>query len=275
MVDQPYVTLNTGGRMPQLGYGVWQIPDVETEAAVCAALSVGYRSIDTATLYRNEAEVGRGLNCSQLAREDLFVTTKLWNSEQGYDKALRAFDRSLELLGLDYLDLYLIHWPAPQRNLYVESWRALEKIHADGRARNIGVSNFTVEQLQRLIDESSVVPAVNQIELSPYLTQSALRAFHEQHGIVTEAWAPLARGGELLIDPTINALADKYDKTPAQIVLAWHIALGNVAIPKSVRPERISENFEIFDVELDNDDVEAITELNRNERTGADPDQVN
>jgi 2,5-diketo-D-gluconate reductase A len=275
MADQPIVTLNTGAQLPQLGFGVFKIPDSETEAAVNTALSVGYRSIDTASLYANEAAVGRAVAGSQLARSELFITTKLGNPDQGFNSALQAFDTSLGLLGLDYVDLYLIHWPLPQRDRYVDSWRALAKIHAEGRAAAIGVSNFQVAHLQRLLDETGIVPAVNQIELSPYLVQSELRAFHAEHGIATEAWSPLARGGELLSDPLITQLGQKYGKTPAQIVLAWHLGLGNVVIPKSVTPSRIQENFDVFDIELEADDLDAITGLDRNSRTGPHPDHLN
>ncbi|GAB2795432.1 aldo/keto reductase [Amycolatopsis magusensis] len=275
MTGIPTVTLNNGVVMPQLGYGVFQVPDAETTAAVTSALEAGYRSIDTATVYGNERGVGQALADSGLAREELFITTKVWNSDQGYDKALRAFDNSAELLGLDYLDLYLIHWPTPERGLYAETWRALEKLHADGRIRAIGVSNFQPSHLDELARTSSVVPAVNQIEVHPYLQQAEVREYDEKHGIVTEAWSPLAKGGDLLADPVVRELAEKHGRTPAQIVLRWHVQLGNVVIPKSVTPSRIRENAALFDFELADEDVAALSSLDRGERTGPDPDTFN
>ncbi|WP_216213261.1 aldo/keto reductase [Amycolatopsis aidingensis] len=275
MAGVPTVTLNNGVRMPQLGFGVFQVPEAETNAAVTAALQAGYRSIDTATAYNNEGAVGRAIAESGLARDELFVTTKLWNSDQGYDATLRAFDNSLELLGLDYLDLYLIHWPVPERDRYVESWQAMEKLHADGRIRAIGVSNFHPQHLRRLAENSDVVPAVNQIELHPYLQQSDLRAYHAEHGIHTEAWSPLAKGGDLLGEQAVTELADKHGRSPAQIVLRWHLQLGNIVIPKSVTPERIRANIEVFDFELAQADLDALAALDRGERTGPDPETFN
>ncbi|UJW32790.1 aldo/keto reductase [Saccharothrix sp. AJ9571] len=275
MTGIPTVTLNNGVVMPQLGYGVFQVPDAETTAAVTSALEAGYRSIDTATVYGNERGVGQALADSGLAREDLFITTKVWNSDQGYDKTLRAFDNSVGLLGLDYLDLYLIHWPTPERGLYAESWRALEKLHTDGRIRAIGVSNFQPSHLDELARTSSVVPAVNQIEVHPYLQQTEVREYDEKHGIVTEAWSPLAKGGDLLADPVVRELAEKHGRTPAQVVLRWHVQLGNVVIPKSVTPSRIRENTALFDFELADEDVAALASLDRGERTGPDPDTFN
>ena len=268
----PAITLNNGVRMPQLGFGVFQIPDDETTDAVTAALVAGYRSIDTAAAYGNEAGVGKAVAGSGIARDELFVTTKLWNADQGYDATLRAFERSLDLLGLDVLDLYLIHWPTPARELYVDSWRALAKLYADGKVRAIGVSNFQPAHLDRIIATGGTVPAVNQIELHPFLAQSDLRAANAAHGIVTEAWSPLAQGGELLADPAVRALADKHGRTPAQIVLRWHLQLGNVVIPKSVTPARIAENFDVFGFTLDDADLARLATLDRDGRTGPHPD---
>jgi diketogulonate reductase-like aldo/keto reductase len=264
------VTLNNGVKMPQVGYGVFQIPDGETTAAVTTALEAGYRSIDTAAVYRNESGVGRALARSGLPREELFVTTKLANSEQGYESALRAFDTSIGLLGLDYVDLYLIHWPLPRLDRYVETWQALEKLYADGRVRAIGVSNFQPSHLERL--GGDIVPAVNQIELHPYLRQDGLRRYHADHDIVTEAWSPLARGGEPLADAAITALAEKYGRTPAQIVLRWHLQRDTVVIPKSATPSRIRENLSVFDFSLDDADLALLSNLDRGHRVGPDPD---
>ena len=273
MPQIPSLTLNTGAEIPQLGFGVFKVSPQETVDAVGAALAAGYRSIDTAALYGNEREVGEAIAASGIPREELFVTTKLWNDKQAREDALRAFDESIGLLGLDYVDLYLIHWPAPEADRYVEAWRTLEELQADGRARAIGVSNFQPAHLQRLLDETDTVPALNQIELHPLLQQEELRRFHAEHGILTEAWGPLARGGELLEHPTIASLAERYDKTPAQVVLRWHMDVGNVAIPKSVTPARIAENLDVFDFSLATDDLAAIERLDANGRTGPDPDQ--
>ncbi|GLX01151.1 aldo/keto reductase [Microtetraspora sp. NBRC 16547] len=265
------ITLNNGVTMPQLGFGVWQVADDEAEEAVATALSAGYRSIDTAKLYRNEAGVGRAVRESGIPRDELFITTKLWNDDHGYDEALRAFDASMERLGLDVLDLYLIHWPAPSQNKYVEAWKALEKLYADGRVRAIGVANFTVQALDRLLDETDVVPVVNQIELHPQLAQDALRAYNSAHGIATEAWSPLGQGKGLLDDPSLARIASKHDRSPAQVVLRWHIQLGNIVIPKSVTPERIRENIDVFDFELDPGDMTAIDAMDVGRRLGPDP----
>lgn len=270
----PDIILTGGVAMPQLGFGVWQVPDDEAVRAVGEALRVGYRSIDTAALYRNESGVGRALADSGLARDEVFVTTKLGNPDHGYDAALRAFAASLQRLGTEYVDLYLIHWPQPKRDKYVDTWRALQQIRADGRARAIGVSNFTTAHLRRLLDETDIVPAVNQIELHPYLAQPEMRAFHAEHGIATEAWSPLGQGGDLLRDPVITSLALKYGRTPAQIVLRWHLQSGTVAIPKSVTPSRIAENFDVTDFELADDDIAAIDDLDRDGRIGSHPDDV-
>ncbi|MFD0206620.1 MULTISPECIES: aldo/keto reductase [Saccharothrix] len=272
MMPMRTITLNNGVTMPQLGFGVFQVSIEDTYAAVTEALRVGYRSIDTAAAYRNEQPVGRAVADSSVPRDDIFVTTKLWNSDQGYDEALRAFDTSADRLGLDRVDLYLVHWPAPKQDRYVDSWRALGKLHADGRVRAIGVSNFQPAHLERIVEATGAVPAVNQVELHPWLQQADLRAFHARHGIATEAWSPLAQGGALLSDPVITGIAAKHGRTPAQVVLRWHVQLDNVVIPKSVTPSRIAENFALFDFELDAEDMERIKGLDRDERTGPDPD---
>ncbi|MEU8176730.1 aldo/keto reductase [Microbispora hainanensis] len=265
------VTLNNGVRMPQLGLGVWRMTDDEAERAVATAIESGYRSIDTATLYGNEEGVGRALRASGVPREELFVTTKLWNDQQGYDEALRAFDESMRRLGLETLDLYLIHWPAPRRGKYVETWKALEKLYADGRVRAIGVSNFGVGTLERLLAEATVTPAVNQVELHPLFAQRELRGFHAERGIATEAWSPLGQGKGLLDLPVLAEIGAKYGKTPAQVVLRWHIQLGNVVIPKSVTPSRIRENIDVFDFALSPEDMATINGLDEGRRLGPDP----
>jgi diketogulonate reductase-like aldo/keto reductase len=267
----PPIILNNGVEMPQLGFGVWQVPDDEAEKAVATALEAGYRSIDTAAIYRNEEGTGKGIAASGVSREELFVTTKLWNADQGYDSTLRAFDTSLAKLGLDYVDLYLIHWPLPSKDAYVDTYKAFEKIYADGRAKAIGLSNFLPEHLDRLAAETSVLPAVNQIELHPHLQQRVSREKHAELGIATEAWSPLGQGKGLLEVPAIIAIAQKHGRTPAQIVLRWHVQLGSVVIPKSVTPSRIKENIDVFDFELDAEDLGAISALNEDRRLGADP----
>ncbi|MFG3115993.1 aldo/keto reductase [Streptomyces sp. NPDC048197] len=271
MSKVPSITLNNGIAMPQLGYGVWQVEDDQAFTAVGQALAAGYRSIDTAAAYGNEEGTGKALAASGIPREELFVTTKLWNSGHGYDAALRAFDASLTKLGLAYVDLYLIHWPVPSKGIYIETYKALEKILADGRAKAIGVSNFLPEHLQRLLGETSVVPAVNQIELHPHLQQEEARAFHARHGIATEAWSPLGQGRGLLDDPTIGRIAAKHGRTPAQVVLRWHLQIGNVVIPKSVTPSRIVENIDVFGFVLDGDDFAALAGLETGSRLGPDP----
>ena len=271
MTDVAEITLASGTTLPLVGFGVFQVPPEATTATVASAIEAGYRSFDTAAAYRNEAEVGAALRASGLPREELTVTTKLWNGDQGFDEALAAFDASAARLDLGYVDLYLIHWPAPARDRYVDSWRAMERLHADGRARAIGVSNFTPAHLTRLMDETSVVPAVNQIELHPRLAQRELRAFHAKHGILTEAWSPLARGG-VLAHPTVVEVAARHGVTPAQVVLRWHLQLGNRVIPRSVNPGRIRENFALWGFALDDADMELIDGLDAGGRIGPDPD---
>lgn len=266
----PNLDFNDGHRIPQLGFGVFQIPPEDTAETVQHALKTGYRSIDTASAYENEAGVGEALRDSDLDRADVFVTTKLFQDDQGHDSTLRAFDQSLERLGLDYVDLYLIHWPAPDRGKYVETWQAFTELKEDGRARSIGVSNFLSEHLDRIIEATGVVPVLNQIELHPRLQQADLRHYHAEHDILTEAWSPLGQGA-VLDESTIKEIASAHDRTPAQVVLRWHVQLGNVVIPKSVTPERIEENFRIFDFELSEKDMHALFELDREERTGPDP----
>ncbi len=266
----PAVELHDGVAIPQLGFGVFQVPPEDTQGAVEEALNAGYRHIDTAGAYRNEAGVGAALAAAGLDRDEVFVTTKLWNSEQGYDSTLAAFDKSLERLDLDHVDLYLIHWPVPTEDRYLDTWRAFERIQEEGRSRSIGVSNFRVGDLERLRAEAEKLPTVNQIELHPRLQQAELRAWHADHGVATEAWSPLAQGA-LLDDATIETIAAHYEKTPAQTILRWHLQLGNVVIPKSVTPERIRENIDVFDFELSEDDMAAIARLDAGERIGPDP----
>ncbi|WP_166909472.1 aldo/keto reductase [Mycobacterium sp. DL440] len=270
----PRVTLNDGNSIPQVGLGVWQTPAEETERAVTAALQAGYRHLDTAAAYRNEAETGRGLVNSGVPREDVFLVTKLWNSDQGYDSTLAAFDASLDRLGVDYLDLYLIHWPMPANNTYVDTFKAFAHLRDQGRVRSIGVSNFAPEHLTVLIDVTGIVPAVNQIELHPLLPQHELREVHARLGIATEAWSPLGQGS-LLTDPVITGIAERHGKTPAQVLIRWHIHLGNIVIPKSVNPERIVSNFDVFDFDLDASDMSAIASLETDTRLGPDPRTFN
>ena len=270
----PNVTLNNGVEIPQLGFGVFQIDPQETKDATLAALEVGYRHIDTAEMYGNEKEVGEAVRASGLPREEVFLTSKLNNGFHRPDDARRVFDATLEALGSDYVDLFLIHWPLPTRydGDYVSTWRTLEEFYRDGRARSIGVSNFQPHHLRRLHEESEITPAINQIEIHPYLTQDGVRAFCAEHQIAVEAWSPIAQG-LVLTDPTLDEIARRVGRTPAQVVLRWHIERGDIVFPKSVTPERIEENIEIFGFELSGEDVEAISALNRNERTGPNPDQ--
>jgi diketogulonate reductase-like aldo/keto reductase len=271
----PTVKLNNGVHMPQLGLGVWQAQEGdEVETAVSAALNAGYRLIDTAAMYGNEAGVGKALKASGIPRSELFVTTKLWNDSHGFGPALDAFDKSLEHLGLDYIDLYLIHWPLPRVGLYVETWKALEQLYEKKRVRAIGVSNFKPEHLEELLKKTTVIPAVDQIELHPKLQQRETRDFCEQHAIRIESYSPLMRGGEILQDLTILSISEKYHKTSAQVILRWHIQHGLIVIPKSVTPERIKENANIFDFKLNDEDMSAIDMLDANIRIAPDPDEA-
>ena len=268
----PSLTLNDKTTIPQLGFGVFQVPPAQTQETVETAFAVGYRHIDTAQMYGNEEGVGQALAESGLSRDEVFITTKLNNDGHSFEAAVERLDESLAKLRTDHVDLYLIHWPRPREDRYVETWKGLEKALADGKARSIGVSNFTVTNLERLAKETDTVPAVNQIELHPRLVQRELRNYHVEHGIRTEAWSPIAQGGDLLTESTLKDLAEKYGKTPAQVVLRWHVQLGNIVFPKSMKPERMRENIDIFDFELA-DDVAAITGLNVDGRLGPDPDR--
>ncbi|MFC4712889.1 aldo/keto reductase [Planococcus dechangensis] len=270
-----HVILNNKLEMPQLGFGVWQVDNDQAAAAVSKALETGYTSIDTAMIYKNEAGVGQALKETNVPREDLFITTKVWNADQGYDNTLRAFDESLERLGLDYVDLYLIHWPTPEFDQYVDTYKALEKLHKDGRVKAIGVCNFEAEHLQRLLDECDVPPVLNQIECHPYLAQNELKEFCAQHDIFVEAWSPLDQGGEVLQDEVIQQIAEAHKKSPAQIVLRWHLQNNTIVIPKSVTPSRIEENFDVFGFELSEEDMNQIDGLNQNRRKGAHPNEMN
>ncbi|MFD1737417.1 aldo/keto reductase [Bacillus salitolerans] len=269
------VTLNNGVKMPQLGFGVWQVEDEQAATIVSKAIDVGYRSIDTAMIYKNECGVGEAIKNSSVPRENLFITTKVWNSDQGYDNTLRAFDESLEKLGLDYVDLYLVHWPTPQFNQYVNTYKALEKLYHDGKVRAIGVCNFEIEHLQRLLNECEVVPVLNQVECHPYLSQIELKEFCSKHDIFVEAWSPLEQGGEVLKDEVIKKIARSRDKSPAQVVLRWHIQNNTIVIPKSVTPSRIEENFNIFDFELTAIEMSSIDRININRRRGKHPNEMN
>ncbi|MCD2145942.1 aldo/keto reductase [Gordonia paraffinivorans] len=270
----PNITLNNGVSIPQLGFGVWQVPPEDTRAAVATALEVGYRHIDTAEMYGNEKGVGEAIRESGLSRDEVFITSKLNNGFHAYDDALKALDKTNEDLGVEQVDLFLIHWPLPGVGDFVETWKALEKAYADGKARAIGVSNFQQAHLQRLLDETEIVPAVNQIEVHPYFSQNALRAFNSEHGIVTEAWSPLAQG-KIVDDPAITKIAEAKGRTPAQVTLRWHLQRGDIVFPKSVTRSRVEENFHVFDFELSDDEIAAIDAVNRDERIGPDPDTFN
>jgi 2,5-diketo-D-gluconate reductase A len=270
VADVPNVRLNDGIEIPQVGFGVFQVPPDETQRAVEDALAAGYRHIDTAAAYRNERGVAAGIAASGVPRAEIFITTKLWNTEQGFESTLAAFDKSIEALDTEQVDLYLIHWPVPARDLFLDTWRAFERIHAEGGARSIGVSNFRIPDLERLASEAETQPTVNQIELHPLLQQVELRAWHAEHGIATEAWSPLAQG-EVLKDDTLVTIAAHHERTVAQVILRWHLQLGNVVIPKSVTPARVRENLDIFDFELTEDDLAAIARLDAGHRTGPDP----
>lgn len=271
----PLITLNDGHQAPQLGFGVFQIPDDETAKAVEAALGAGYRSIDTAAIYGNEKGVRQGIERSGVARGDIFLTTKLWNAEQGYDSTLRAFDESLKKLGTDYVDMYLIHWPTPRRDRYMDTWKAFLKLREEGRIRSVGVSNFLPAHLERLIGESGVVPVVNQIELHPDFAQRELVAAHRKHGIVTESWSPLGQGGDLLKHPVLVRIGERLGRSAAQVVLRWHVQSGFMVIPKSATPSRIASNIDVFGFELSADDMRAIDELDAGNRMGPHPDELN
>lgn len=273
----PLTTLNNGVEIPQLGLGVWQTKDgQEVIDSIHAAVNNGYRLIDTAAIYGNEEGVGEAIRTANVPREDLFITTKLWNSDQGYDATLQAFDKSMERLGLEYVDMYLIHWPVPRLDKYIDTWRALETIYKQGRAKAIGVCNFNVDHLEKLLRASKIKPAVNQIELHPRLQQRELRDYCEANGIRIESWSPIGgSGGDLLDDSTLTIIADKHHRSTAQIVLRWHIQLGLIVIPKSVHAERIQQNADVFDFELDNDDMAKISALNTDTRRGPDPATMN
>jgi 2,5-diketo-D-gluconate reductase A len=271
MTQVPNIRLNNGVEIPQFGSGVFQVPPAETKQAVLQAFDAGYRHIDTAQMYQNEEGVGQAIAESSLSRDEIFVTTKLNNGGHGYESAIAALDESLRKLQLDHVDLYLVHWPLPHLDRYVDTWKGFEKLLADGKARSIGVSNFTVAHLDRLAKETDTVPAVNQVELHPLFTQTELRKYHAEHGIGTEAWAPIAQGA-VLGDPTLATLAEKYGRTPAQVVLRWHVQIGNIVFPKSVNPDRMRENINVFDFELSAEDLAAVEGLNRDQRNGPDPD---
>ena len=274
--DQMYnKKLNNGLDIPQLGYGVWKVPNEEAETAVGQALEAGYRLIDTAKVYGNELGVGEALAACHVPRADLFITTKVWNADHGYENTLKAFDVSLEKLGLDYVDLYLIHWPTPEFDMYVDTYKALEKLYKSGRTKAIGVCNFDIEHLQRIIDECEVMPAVNQVECHPYLQQTELKDFCKKHGILLEAYSPLMNGTKVLEDPVILEIANQYGKTPAQVILRWHLQSDIAVIPKTVTPSRMDENLNVFDFELSSDDLDKIAKLDRNERHNAVPSEMN
>ena len=274
MTFAPTTTMNDGREIPVIGFGVWQVPDDVVVDAALAALESGYRHIDTAYLYYNERGVGEALRRSGLDREDVFITTKVWNTDQGYDETLRAFDTSTELLGIDEVDLYLIHWPTPARDLYLDSWRALIRLREEGRARSIGVSNFHEAHLRRIIDETGVIPAINQIELHPWLPQAHLRDVDTRLGIRTEAWSPLG-SGRLVDDLVLAEVGRKHGNTTAQVMVRWSLQLGNIVLQKSVTPARIAENIDVFDFELDDADMAAIATLESGRRTGPNPDDFN
>jgi 2,5-diketo-D-gluconate reductase A len=267
----PPITLNNSVSIPQLGFGTFQIPPEATRAATLAALEVGYRHIDTAQMYGNEREVGQAIRDAGLHRSDVFVTSKLSNASHGHAATMAAFERTLDDLDLGYVDLFLIHWPMPRNDDYAETWHAMTELYASGRVRSVGVSNFQIDHLRRLLDSSDLTPAVNQIEIHPFLTQERLRAFNSAHGIATEAWSPIARG-KVFADATIKAIARNHDRTAAQVTLRWHLQRGDIVFPKSVHPSRMQENFEVFDFQLTDHEMTAITRLDRGERTGPNPD---
>jgi diketogulonate reductase-like aldo/keto reductase len=271
----PVLDLNDGNKAPQLGFGVFQIPDGETADAVASALAAGYRSIDTAAIYKNEAGVRQGIERSGVARGDIFLTTKLWNSEQGFDSTLKAFDASVQKLGVDYVDMYLIHWPTPKQDRYVDTWKAFIRLREEGRIRSIGVSNFQPAHLERIVKETGVTPVVNQVELHPDFAQHEVVAANAKHKVITEAWSPLGQGGDLLKNDTLVAIGRKHGKSPAQVVLRWHVQLGHMVIPKSATPERIKSNIDVFDFELSAEEMKAIASLDAGKRMGPHPDEFN
>ncbi|MGI8316323.1 aldo/keto reductase [Halobacillus mangrovi] len=269
------MTLHSNIEMPQLGFGVWQVEEADAVPAVTKALETGYRSIDTAAIYGNEKQVGEAIRQSDQGRDELFITTKVWNTDQGYDNTIKALETSLDKLGLEYVDLYLIHWPTPEYDQYVETYKAMEQLHKDGKVKAIGVCNFNIEHLQRILDECEVKPAVNQVECHPYLAQNELKDFCRQNGIHLEAWSPLMQGGEVLKNETIQSIAKNHGKTPAQVIIRWHLQNDTIVIPKSVTPSRIEENFDVFDFELTGEDMQAINKLDRGERKGPEPSEMN
>ncbi len=271
--NQPHVSLHDGRRAPQLGFGTWQIPEADVPAAVHAALEAGYRLIDTAYIYYNEAGVGRGIAHSGIPRDEIFVSTKVWNNRHGHDSTKAALRESLDRLQLDYVDLYLIHWPVPMEGRYIDTWEAMVQLRDEGLAKSIGVCNFQVPQLQKLLDKTGVLPVVNQIELHPYFQQAELRAYHADHDIMTQAWSPLGQG-HTIEDPVLAAIAHKHQASTAQVVLRWHLQMGHMAIPKSVTPARIQENFNLFNLRLDDEDMARIAALDKADgRIGPDPDR--
>ncbi len=270
--DVPAVALNDGTSIPQVGFGTWQVPQEISAQATLDALATGYRHVDTAAVYANEEGVGDAIRRSGLSRDDIYLTTKLWNPDQGYDSAMRAIDTSLAKLGVDQVDMYLIHWQCPDFGKYTQTWRALIEMRDSGRARSIGVSNFEATALRDIIDATGVVPALNQIELHPWLPQAQLRALHAELGIATESWSPLASGG-LIGDPVLSRIGDKHGKTTAQVMVRWHLQLGLIVLPKSITPSRIAENIDVFDFALDDDDMAAIAALESGHRTGPHPDE--
>ncbi|WP_235020040.1 aldo/keto reductase [Ruania rhizosphaerae] len=274
-IEIPDLSLRDGTTIPQLGFGVWQVPDDEAQVATEEAIRVGYRLIDTAAIYGNESGVGRAIAASGVSRDELYITTKLWNGEQGYDSTLRAFDVSMDKLGLDVLDLYLIHWPCPKADKYTDTWKAFVELKNSGRVRSIGVSNFHAPHLEKIIEATGEVPVLNQVELHPYLQQGALREVNASHQIATEAWSPLGSGHGLLEDSVLASIAQAHQATPAQVVLAWHLQLGNVVIPKSVTPSRIAENFASAALTLTDDEMTAIAGIDAGTRYGGDPDTSN
>jgi len=268
------IKLNDGVKMPQLGLGVFKVSDEEVKTSVEKALEVGYRAFDTAAYYCNEQSLGEVLRNSEVPREELFITSKVWNGDQGYDKTIKAFEKSLENLGTDYIDLYLVHWPCPDFDLYIDTFKALEQMQKEGKVKSIGVSNFHIEHLERLMKECDVKPVLNQVECHPYFQQKELKDFCEKHDIRIEAWAPLMQGGKPLEDQTIKAIGETHGKTAAQVIIRWHVQEGTIVIPKSVTPARIEENINVFDFELSEDEMKQIAQLDRGERKGADPDNM-